>query len=74
MPPRGWRFVTGYNDAVHDAASVPASAINNGGLDAQVFFLVEQLGVEEAERQIAQASGTHQADAEDDAPASVFAS
>ncbi|MGA2616491.1 MAG: hypothetical protein ABSF26_02705 [Thermoguttaceae bacterium] len=35
------------DDAVHDAASVPASEINNGSLDEQIAFLVEQLGPEE---------------------------
>ena len=32
------------DDLVHDAASSPASAINNQGLDDQVRFLCEQLG------------------------------
>jgi hypothetical protein len=38
------------DDAVHDAANVPASEINNGGLDNQIPFLVEELGTEETQR------------------------
>lgn len=35
----------GYEDA-HDSASVEASAINNGGLEAQIAFLVSSSGAE----------------------------
>jgi hypothetical protein len=37
---------------MHDAASVPASSINNGGLDEQVAYLVEQFGFAAAEETI----------------------
>lgn len=32
------------DELVHDSASQMASAINNGGLDDQIVFLVEQFG------------------------------
>lgn len=35
------------DDLVHDAISARASAINNGGLDDQLAFLVEQCGREQ---------------------------
>jgi hypothetical protein len=35
------------DDLVHDAISRRASAINNGGLDDQLAFLVEQCGQEQ---------------------------
>lgn len=38
------------DDAVHDAASQVASAINNGGIEDQIAYLLEQLGVEETAR------------------------
>lgn len=38
------------DEAVHDTASVPASATNNGGLGEQIAYLVEQLGAEETEK------------------------
>ncbi|MCK2240050.1 MULTISPECIES: hypothetical protein [unclassified Crossiella] len=40
------------DDTVHDQASRPATAINNGGLDAQIFYLVEQMGEAETEQAI----------------------
>lgn len=38
------------DDAVHDAASGRASSVNNGGLDEQIAFLVEQNGVAQTEQ------------------------
>jgi hypothetical protein len=40
------------DDLVHDLASGVASDTNNGGLDEQFRYLVEALGVEDAERQL----------------------
>ena len=40
------------DETVHDLKSSTASDINNGGLDAQVRYLVKEMGPEEAERQI----------------------
>lgn len=45
-------------DYVHDLASLPASDINNGGLDAQVAFLARAAGPAEAERMIRRAART----------------
>ena len=42
----------GLDDAVHDAASVPASSVNNGGLDEQIAYLVKQFGFAAAEETI----------------------
>ncbi len=36
------------DDAVHDAASHVGAAVNNEGVESQICFLAEQLGVEEA--------------------------
>jgi hypothetical protein len=56
-------------DLVRDEADRSAAAINNDGLGGQILYLVEQLGVEEAERQIEQAVVTRRTNAEDDATA-----
>ena len=40
------------DETVHDLTSSTASDINNGGLDAQVRYLVKEMGPEEAERQV----------------------
>jgi hypothetical protein len=40
------------DDVVHDIKSEEASSINNGGPDGQVRYLVEQLGEEEALKQV----------------------
>ncbi len=40
------------DEAVHEAVSSAASAINSGGLDDQIAYLVEQLGPEETEKMI----------------------
>ena len=40
------------DDLVHDLASSIAANANNGGLEEQVKYLVEGLGVDQAERQI----------------------
>ncbi|ATY17131.1 hypothetical protein CU254_41890 (plasmid) [Amycolatopsis sp. AA4] len=37
------------NDVVHDLHSLPASAINNGGLEAQITYLLAELGETELE-------------------------
>jgi hypothetical protein len=42
------------DDLVHDLASGVASDVNNGGLEDQAAYLIDRLGVEEAERQIAE--------------------
>ena len=47
------------DEAVHDLASGIAAGINNGGLEEQVGYLVERLGVEDTERQIDEAIKTH---------------
>ena len=47
------------DEAVHDLASAIAARINNGGLEEQVGYLVERLGVEDTERQIDEAIKTH---------------
>ncbi|MCP1540111.1 hypothetical protein [Methylorubrum extorquens] len=41
------------DDSVHDAASSYASTINNAGLEGQIAFLVEQWGVEETRKFLA---------------------
>lgn len=43
-------------DGLHDEAGHQAAAINNGGLDRQVAYLVVQAGPEETERIIRQAA------------------
>ncbi|MBQ0890012.1 hypothetical protein KBZ94_34670 [Streptomyces sp. RM72] len=43
-------------DELHDEAGRQAAAINNGGLDRQVAYLVVQAGPEETERVIRQAA------------------
>jgi hypothetical protein len=40
------------HDELHDAAEAAASQINNGGVEAQVRFLVEQLGESDTEARI----------------------
>jgi hypothetical protein len=40
------------DESVHDVASGIASDANNGGLDAQVRFLVKELGAGHAEEQL----------------------
>jgi len=44
-------------DEAHDQSDHLASEINNGGFEAQVKYLREQLGDDEAERQIRDATG-----------------
>ncbi len=44
------------DDLVHDVASETASAINNGGLSAQIEYLVEQIGAAETREALAQLS------------------
>ena len=39
---------------VHDHASQMASGVNNAGLDAQIRFLVEQIGEEDCENLLRQ--------------------
>ena len=46
------------DDVVHDAVSSTASAVNNGGLSAQIAFLIEQLGTEETKRLIEEATNS----------------
>ncbi|MET9779004.1 hypothetical protein ABZ023_32940 [Streptomyces sp. NPDC006367] len=43
-------------DELHDEAGRKAAAINNGGLDRQVAYLIVQSGPEETERIIRQAA------------------
>ncbi|MFI1312895.1 hypothetical protein ACH4TS_22535 [Streptomyces albidoflavus] len=43
-------------DGLHDEAGYQAAAINNGGLDQQVAYLVVQAGPEETERIICEAA------------------
>jgi len=45
------------DEAVHEAVSSAASAINNGGLEEQIAYLVEQLGPEETEKLIDELPG-----------------
>jgi hypothetical protein len=40
------------DEAVHELASSVAADLNNGGVDDQVRYLVEGLGVQDTERQI----------------------
>lgn len=47
---------TDEGDELHDEAGRQAAAINNGGLDRQVAYLVVQAGPEETERVIRQAA------------------
>ncbi|MER8119187.1 hypothetical protein [Streptomyces sp. NPDC094031] len=44
------------DDRLHDEAGHQAAAINNGGLDRQVDYLVVQAGPEETERLICEAA------------------
>ncbi|WP_331746283.1 hypothetical protein OG923_33020 (plasmid) [Streptomyces halstedii] len=46
----------GGGDRLHDEAGNQAAAINNGGLDQQVDYLVVQAGPEETERTIREAA------------------
>ncbi len=41
------------DELVHEAAAANAARINNGGLDEQIEYLVEELGLEEVERLLA---------------------
>jgi hypothetical protein len=43
----------GLDEYVHDVASAQASDVNNGGLVAQLNFLVEHLGVEHTRKLLA---------------------
>ncbi|MEY2517941.1 MAG: hypothetical protein QOJ89_5305 [bacterium] len=43
----GSAFTESLDDSVHDVASAPGTAVNNGGVAAQVRYLAEQLGVSE---------------------------
>jgi hypothetical protein len=47
------------DELVHDLASGVASGVNNGGLDEQVGYLVEKLGVQGAEQQIGELIEEH---------------
>ena len=40
------------DDTVHDLASSEGSDTNNEGAEAQIMFLIEQLGVDEVRRQL----------------------
>ena len=42
------------DEAVHDTAGALASAMNNDGLEEQITFLVERLGVDETRRLLAE--------------------
>jgi hypothetical protein len=51
-----------FDDDVYDAASMQASGINNNGMDAQVEFLVEQLGAARVGELIELIERTHRTD------------
>jgi hypothetical protein len=55
------------DETVHELASSIAADINNGGLDEQVRYLVEEMGAEHTERQIDELIQEHgkQADEEE---------
>lgn len=41
------------DELVHDLVSRKASRINNGGLDSQIRYITDQLGDDQARRQLA---------------------
>ena len=45
------------DDAVHEIASQIGSAVNNGGVDEQIRFLVENMGEDMAAKQIREIAG-----------------
>jgi hypothetical protein len=45
------------DELVHDCASSPASDINNAGLEAQIAFLLEQLGEQHVRTELAKQAG-----------------
>ena len=51
-----------FDEAVHEAASSAASGINNGGLEDQIVYLVEQLGPEETEKIIDELPGAERSE------------
>lgn len=40
------------DELVHEVISKTASSINNGGLEAQIEFLIDKLGAHEVEREL----------------------
>ena len=48
-----------FDDIIHDLAAGVVADVNNGGLDAQVQYLVEGLGAENAEKELDQLIEKH---------------